>query len=333
MKKTIILFLSFFISVVVFAQERILGPSTMYDTGEAIFYVVGSSSYIKYAGNSYPYNTIRINQLRECGFVGCGNDPYSRVYDLVDPKINPHINSTGVHGTQNGKFEVHFRLADNTFLKKEVTTLSSSINLRYSRSSIGQWSDVIKFDSFSMSFILQSGEFCTLEFESPDPTAEFRWYRQDYSYDPIQNITPTASIYNSGKGIRIQRSQTGSSWVTFILRVKTQYGEFKKCFSFGGGEPSPFDYDFYAGGIIASGNNGYLLSSRSSSPLAREVEIIEEAPVTCINIYNISGQKVYSLSNNLTEFNIKDTSLHGGVYIIEKWRGSNRTTQKVLLKR
>lgn len=52
-----------------------------------------------------------------------------------------------------------------------------------------------------------------------------------------------------------------------------------------------------------------------------------------IKIYDIRGILVYSKQNISSTFNILDTNLSNGIYIIEKYDGRNKTTKKVLLKR
>ncbi|QIK61487.1 T9SS type A sorting domain-containing protein [Dysgonomonas sp. HDW5A] len=69
-------------------------------------------------------------------------------------------------------------------------------------------------------------------------------------------------------------------------------------------------------------------------PLKNALVIDEDQPeIKSVKIYNLSGVLVYSDNAVDGSFDIKSTVLTDGVYIIEKFDGENRTSEKVMLKR
>lgn len=64
-----------------------------------------------------------------------------------------------------------------------------------------------------------------------------------------------------------------------------------------------------------------------------KIEDNNQLEIKSVRIYNLSGVLVYS--NNAVDeyFDIKSTELTDGIYIIEKFDGQNKTSEKVLLKR
>ncbi len=65
----------------------------------------------------------------------------------------------------------------------------------------------------------------------------------------------------------------------------------------------------------------------------RSATIEIEPEIKSVKIYNLSGVLVYSDNTVNGSFDIKSTVLTDGVYIIEKFDGENRTSEKVMLKR
>ncbi|MDU1903783.1 MAG: thiol protease/hemagglutinin PrtT [Dysgonomonas sp.] len=55
--------------------------------------------------------------------------------------------------------------------------------------------------------------------------------------------------------------------------------------------------------------------------------------ITNIKIYDISGRLIYSKKDDANNFDINNTPLKNGIYIIEKSDGKNRTTEKINIKR
>lgn len=60
---------------------------------------------------------------------------------------------------------------------------------------------------------------------------------------------------------------------------------------------------------------------------------IDQPEIKSVKIYNLSGVLVYSDNAVNGSFDIKSTVLTDGVYIIEKFDGQNRTSEKIMLKR
>lgn len=60
---------------------------------------------------------------------------------------------------------------------------------------------------------------------------------------------------------------------------------------------------------------------------------IDQPEIKSVKIYNLSGVLVYSDNAVNDSFDIKSTVLTDGVYIIEKFDGQNRTSEKIMLKR
>ncbi|QIK56129.1 T9SS type A sorting domain-containing protein [Dysgonomonas sp. HDW5B] len=60
---------------------------------------------------------------------------------------------------------------------------------------------------------------------------------------------------------------------------------------------------------------------------------IDQTEIKSVKIYNLSGVLVYSDNAVNGSFDIKSTILTDGVYIIEKFDGENRTSEKIMLKR
>lgn len=65
----------------------------------------------------------------------------------------------------------------------------------------------------------------------------------------------------------------------------------------------------------------------------RSATIELEPEIKSVKVYNLSGVLVYSDNAVNGSFDIKSTVLNDGIYIIEKFDGENRTSEKVILKR
>lgn len=63
------------------------------------------------------------------------------------------------------------------------------------------------------------------------------------------------------------------------------------------------------------------------------VEDINQPELKSVKVYNLSGVIVHSNDAVNGSFDIKSTPLSDGIYIIEKFDGENRTSEKVILKR
>lgn len=89
---------------------------------------------------------------------------------------------------------------------------------------------------------------------------------------------------------------------------------------------SDWKYISWSGTVIPG---GYTRSSNHT-----ETSIFESSKdIKSVKIYNLSGVLVYSDNAVNGSFDIKSTVLTDGVYIIEKFDGENRTSEKVMLKR
>lgn len=66
----------------------------------------------------------------------------------------------------------------------------------------------------------------------------------------------------------------------------------------------------------------------------KSVLVDEDQPeIKSVKVYNLSGVLVYSDNSVNGNFDIRSTVLTNGIYIIEKFDGENRTSEKVILKR
>lgn len=79
--------------------------------------------------------------------------------------------------------------------------------------------------------------------------------------------------------------------------------------------------------------NTYTVDPNASLKSILTANEEDQPEIKSIKIYNLSGGLVYSNNSVNSSFDIKSTSLKDGIYIIEKFNGQNRTSEKVILKR
>lgn len=83
------------------------------------------------------------------------------------------------------------------------------------------------------------------------------------------------------------------------------------------------------GTTTRSSNFMFVISGLRSA----SIENIDQPEIKSVKIYNLSGVLVYSNNAINGTFDITSTVLTDGVYIIEKFDGENRTSEKVMLRR
>lgn len=86
---------------------------------------------------------------------------------------------------------------------------------------------------------------------------------------------------------------------------------------------------YYANGIVKGSGGG------DEPPMIekRAISTSDDSEIKSVKVYNLSGVLVYSDNAVNGTFDIKSTVLNDGIYIIEKFDGENRTSEKVILKR
>lgn len=138
----------------------------------------------------------------------------------------------------------------------------------------------------------------------------------DASSGYIWNIQGAATIIQTNlSSVTIQTSSSTLS-SPFTLTVKA----FNKC----GQSPT------FTGYGTVKGTGGEV------EPPITEKSIMapESQPeIKSVKIYNLSGILVYSNNTVNGSFDIKSTALTDGIYIVEKFDGKNKTSEKIILKR
>ena len=90
---------------------------------------------------------------------------------------------------------------------------------------------------------------------------------------------------------------------------------------------------YYANGTVKGSGGGDeppLIEMRGNFSI---VDLKDQPEVKSVKVYNLSGVLVHSNDAVNGSFDIKSTPLSDGIYIIEKFDGENRTSEKVMLKR
>lgn len=127
------------------------------------------------------------------------------------------------------------------------------------------------------------------------------------------------AIIISGSADRMVRVQTkpvsnGGSFALY-LTAKNQFGQ----------------TEYGDHGIIASG--GGIGGGGDIGIEKRSMLVADQSETKSVKVYNLSGILVYSNEAVNGVFDISSTILTNGVYIIDKFDGENRTSEKVILKR
>lgn len=90
---------------------------------------------------------------------------------------------------------------------------------------------------------------------------------------------------------------------------------------------------YYASGIVKGSGGGDEPPAIEMRGNFSIVDLKDQSEIKSVRIYNLSGAIVYSDNAVNGNFDIKSTVLSDGIYIIEKFDGENRTSEKVILKR
>lgn len=85
----------------------------------------------------------------------------------------------------------------------------------------------------------------------------------------------------------------------------------------------------YINGTVKGSGDGVIPPMTEKSTTVSD----NQPEIKSVKIYNLSGVLVYSDNAINGNFDIKSTSLTDGIYIIKKFDGQNKTSEKVMLKR
>ena len=134
-----------------------------------------------------------------------------------------------------------------------------------------------------------------------------------YSWSVAGNASIVSSTNQSMVRVQTSNVRNGGSFAVY-LKVTNSCGEAQ----------------FGDHGTIAPSSG---LGGNDMGIEKRSLALIDQPEIKSVKIYNLSGVLVYSDNAVNGSFDIKSTVLTDGVYIIEKFDGENRTSEKVMLKR
>lgn len=173
--------------------------------------------------------------------------------------------------------------------------------------------------------ILTFGQFTTLVIDGfglsySASNADFEWQHNSGDF-----------IFTTGNGVMSNPVDNGMGNIgkvaTFKLKPGVYYGHLmfkiraKNKYGW-----SNWKYLTWSGTPIYGGYGySYADFKGISAPIINSIKSVK--------IYNITGSLVYSAENVSTDFDLRNTVLSDGIYIIEKSDGENKTTEKVILKR
>lgn len=141
----------------------------------------------------------------------------------------------------------------------------------------------------------------SVNFDGLDGTGQYKWTKI------------SGNFYLSGNGSTATITPWDKNFIVFKVEINNKCGTGSAL------------YQLKAGGLSGGGLNSTLKSA--------SIENQSQPEIKSVKIYNLAGILVYSDNTVNGSFDIKSTVLTDGVYIIEKFDGENRTSEKVMLKR
>ncbi len=191
-------------------------------------------------------------------------------------------------------------------IRAVITSLGRSITIENTKIWIGKPSIPTKIDGLDSSTSYKSyTEYFFYAGNIPGATG--------YSWSVAGNASIVSSTNQSMVRVQTSNVRNGGSFAVY-LKATNSCGEAQ----------------FGDHGTIAPssglGGDDMGIEKRSLAP-------IDQPEIKSVKIYNLSGVLVYSDNTVNGSFDIKSTVLTDGVYIIEKFDGENRTSEKVMLKR
>lgn len=248
-------------------------------------------------------------QIQTSGEIFCANSQITCSLQVPAYLPSPTIVWTGVD-----KFSLLSGQSTNTAtftasgngygtIRAVITSLGRSITIENSKVWIGSPDQTITADASKLSFLTTYKLYAN----NAGGATSYKWTL-------IGNATfenGSTAITSTTNQINIKTGTNNDPGMGQILRVTCEATN--KC-----------------GTTTRSSNFMFVISGLRSTSIENTTD---QPEIKSVKIYNLSGILVYSNDAVNGTFDINSTVLINGVYIIEKFDGENRTSEKVMLKR
>ena len=289
-----------------------------------------TNSYsLNYSSNDLDGATINVAPVgKACGATTIGGAASYRIERYINANISSNLNSSICSNTN-----VNFTLSG--IPKDAIITWSTGTNFTYVS---GQGSNTATYNSYGNGYgsvkaiVSYRGKDTT--FESPQLWIGAPLVKDDNMFDiPLQvdQSTPisvsfdgldgtgqykwtkvSGNFYLSGNGPTATITPWDNKFIVFRVDINNKCGTGSAM------------YQLKAGGLSGGLNSTLRTTSINDT---------DKSEIKSVRIYNLSGILVYANDEVNGIFDINSTVLTNGVYIIEKFDGKSKTSDKVMLKR